>query len=370
MAITQYYVNPAINADSGTGTIGDPFGDLQYALNTITRDATNGDQVNIKAGTAEVLAAPLSFATYGAPTAAAPLVLRGYTAVANDGGVGVIDGDGGQIINGSTLSYIIGHSMTFTNTGANTMLRLGSGCMFTDCSFTNSTGRAVWVAGTSGPYMQRCYVAVTNNAGVTLGHSAVIDSCYLNGATVLFSSGIGTSVIINNIIVPSGNNYGLTVNAIINVNIKHNVILSSASAGAGIYTTTETGLMAVNNIIAGFSGAGGTGMTLGGRSRLVGYNAFYNNTTDVSLAGEIWDDQRANDVALAADPFVDAANGDFSLTDAAKLLLRSAGWPSSYLGASTDPHITIGAVQYGAAVASGGGGPVIGSRVIRGLGAL
>ena len=50
-ALTQYYVDPAINANSGTGTIGDPYGDLQYALNTLTRDPTDGDQINVKATT-------------------------------------------------------------------------------------------------------------------------------------------------------------------------------------------------------------------------------------------------------------------------------------------------------------------------------
>ena len=38
--------------------------------------------------------------------------------------------------------------------------------------------------------------------------------------------------------------------------------------------------------------------------------------------------------------------------------LRSAGWPASYLGAhaNTDPHITIGALQYGPTPAASGGG--------------
>jgi hypothetical protein len=106
---------------------------------------------------------------------------------------------------------------------------------------------------------------------------------------------------------------------------------------------------------------------------MLGYNAFYNNANNYKDADNIWYDLRANDVALIADPFTDAANGDFSLTDAAKAVLRSLGWPASYLGAhaNTDPHITIGPMQYGPAVAAGGGGgPVIGSRLIRGIGAL
>jgi hypothetical protein len=36
-ALTQVYVETAINANSGTGTIGDPYGDLQW-------DATSREQ--------------------------------------------------------------------------------------------------------------------------------------------------------------------------------------------------------------------------------------------------------------------------------------------------------------------------------------
>jgi hypothetical protein len=91
---------------------------------------------------------------------------------------------------------------------------------------------------------------------------------------------------------------------------------------------------------------------------MVGYNAFYNNTANYSIGKSIIVDLRANDVALAADPFTDAASGDCSLTAAAQTALRSAGWPASYLGAhaNTDPHITIGALQYGPTPAAGGGG--------------
>jgi hypothetical protein len=91
---------------------------------------------------------------------------------------------------------------------------------------------------------------------------------------------------------------------------------------------------------------------------MVGFNAFYNNTNPYTLGDQIYVDLRANDVTLLADPFVDAANGDFSLTAAAKTALRGVGWPAAYLGAhaNTDGHITIGAVQYGEAEAATGGG--------------
>lgn len=108
MAITEYYVDPAINANSGTGTIGDPFGDLQYGLNTVTRNATDGDRFNIKAGTAEVMAAAIDLTTYGTPTQAAPLIFQGYTSAQGDGGIGEINNGGANVsvISSTTLTFI------------------------------------------------------------------------------------------------------------------------------------------------------------------------------------------------------------------------------------------------------------------------
>jgi hypothetical protein len=58
--MADIYVDPSINANTGTGTIGDPYGDLQYAI-TSTTQGTSGDQFNIKSGTAEVMAGSLTF---------------------------------------------------------------------------------------------------------------------------------------------------------------------------------------------------------------------------------------------------------------------------------------------------------------------
>ena len=54
MAITEVYVDPSIAADSGAGTVGDPYGDLEYAIEQTTFDTTNGTRVNIKIGRAHV----------------------------------------------------------------------------------------------------------------------------------------------------------------------------------------------------------------------------------------------------------------------------------------------------------------------------
>ena len=123
----------------------------------------------------------------------------------------------------------------------------------------------------------------------------------------------------------------------------------------------------LNNIVVGFGGVGGIGMSVAGKAARVGHNAFYGNTVNVQVSGEIYDDLRSHDVALAADPFTNAAIGDFSLTAVAKALLRDVGWPEAYLGAhaNTDGHVTIGPIQYGPAVTAGGGFPILVGSVVR-----
>jgi hypothetical protein len=61
-------------------------------------------------------------------------------------------------------------------------------------------------------------------------------------------------------------------------------------------------------------------------------------------------DGRANDVALGADPFTNAAAGDFSLTAAAKTALAGKGFPVDYLGAAaaTVSNLNIGPIQLAA----------------------
>lgn len=361
MAISQYYVDyGAGNDTTGDGSIGTPWKTIQKALDTITRNSTDGDQVNVKAGTAQELAAILSFASYGSTASAdAPLVLRGYTSAANDGGVATIDAGGNKIIEQDAFAHLVCRDLICTNSGSNAMLRTGGYLIVIRCQFTNLTGRAIWNIGTAGPFILGCYVATTSGAALTIGLGAYVSRCYLAGGTILTASG-PAGVIDGNIIVPTDNNNGITVSENAPV-ITNNIIRApgaSTGAGVSIGANSEHGIIA-NNLITGFSGAGGAGVRVASGGLLVSTanNAYYNNTANVANSGVLLQDD-GGDVALAADPFADAANGDFSLTPAAQAALRSAGWPSSYLGAhaNTDPHITIGALQYGPTPAASGGG--------------
>lgn len=377
MSITNYYVRATNGADvAGQGTThATAYKMIQFALDDIGtthgRNAVDGDQINICDSSLEganVLAASLTLATYGVPTAAAPLILRGYTATANDGGVGSISGaDAYPIINNAAYDYVGLIDLTLTNPPATLVLLLNDYCWFInlDINGTGGGGAAAYCIDCD----VGCVITGCNLYGVYHQLITHDNSCFIAGNRLVHAPtssqaaitafGRSFSHIEHNIIIgTNANACGIREEGATNV-VAGNIVYSAAGTGYGIFASAEHVLrgnsVVMNNIVCGFSGVGGRGIVAGdlGNASIVGHNAFWNNTTNVA-AGRFIYDLTAHDVALTADPFTDAANGDFSLTDAAKLLLRSAGWPESYLGASTDPHITIGAVQYGEAVTSGG----------------
>ncbi len=357
-APTNYYVDPSIAADTGTGTIGDPFGDLQYGLNTVSRDGTNGDQFNIKAGTAEVLAAPLSLATYGAPAAQIPLVLRGYTAAANDGGVGAINANSKELWAATTNAGIRLVHLTVTNLVGQGVR--ASAPLVYECSLSHS-GNYALRSDSGGMTVIGSHIVASgqliysgNGPIVALGNYMVRTSGW---AQAIVGYAAADARIIGNILYETNTtSSGFSLAACTRGVFCNNVVVGSAKGAALVKLAVGAGdvpiSMVANNIVIGASGVGGCGLDCG-YAYMVGYNAFYNNTADYSL-GTVIADETAHDVALAADPFTDAANGDFSLTAAAQAALADAGWPEAYLGAhaNTDGHITIGPIQYG----SGGGG--------------
>lgn len=357
MALTNYFVDPAINADSGTGTSGDPFGDLQYGLNTVTRDATNGDQFNIKAGTAEVLAATLTLATYGTPAESAPLVFRGYTSAANDGGTAEINCNGFGLWTSSIYMQVYYNNLRIHSFGDNNGVVHANGAAYmVNCEIDKGASTPSAKTLILGVTCHRCYIhdAGTNGSGAQYSnlHNCFVSNCVYG--TQWCASVMG------NLVLMTANGTGIECGTDGTTVISNAIYSSVANTGVGINISSAAGVTrgtVLNNLIVGFSGAGGRGIAATSDVAIAGYNAFYNNTTNKSLARSLIFDL-SGDVTLAANPFTDAANGDFSLTDAAKTALRSLGWPASYLGAhaNSDRHITIGAMQYGPTPGASGGG--------------
>ena len=119
--------------------------------------------------------------------------------------------------------------------------------------------------------------------------------------------------------------------------------------GSGFYTESSTsGMTLVHNCIAVNNTGFGIGANSGGKTRtiLLG-TAFYGNS-----GGDIDTNTIVQEVVpritLTADPFVDAANGDFRLAASQRQAL-GAGWPGAFLSAGAltvwSGYPDLGAVQ-------------------------
>lgn len=367
MAITHSYVDyGAGNDTTGDGTIGTPWKTLQKALDTCARNTTDGNQVNLKAGTAHVNAAALDLTTFiagGALSAAAPLIVAGYTATANDGGTAEIDCNGATMWAAATYDNVLLRYLDIHNGGNNNLCALDTGCDFWRCVFHKGASNP------SGKYLLSLTGSTANVIGcrfydpgddaaraMSLMNTCKAQDNYIDMGTSATGYGIytGSGAIVEGNVIKCGHasQIGIYVNVFSTVrqNICYN---TAAGTNQGIYLVNwaSTGL---NNICCGWVGAGGEGI-LHANPFLLGHNAFWNNTSAYTAMDMIFQDLTANDVTLAADPFVDAANGDFSLTAAAKTALAAKGFPLAYLGAhaNTVPNLNIGPIQL--AAGSGGG---------------
>lgn len=366
-APTDYFVDPSIAGDSGAGSLGDPYGDLQYALNQITRDATNGDRINIKAGTAELLTTSLSLATYGTPSLNAPLIFQGYASAAGDGdldagtGIGAIDMQGNNatiIARGAGISFI--HTECF-GTGSSAVLEIGIDQNVIECEIHESTG-----GGIIGNSQNRCsalgnHVHDTGGSGIESG-SIVAWNYLKNDGTTDFVDAIkpGTVTIVeHNIISIDGATTGIAINNSFNIAWLHNSVLSSSGTGIGIKHSSGIGLSfsLANNLVEGFSGAGGIGIQLASGTRqnpIYAGNAVYNNTTEYNDGGKADYLLVSDNETLGASPFAKSGSDTF----ANRFTYFAPVDTGNVQGGAYPPGIRLdkGAVQH--ADPAGGGGTV------------
>lgn len=370
--MADYFVSPANGSDStGDGSIGTPWASTQFALDNITQGAS-GDDIHIQEGAADVLTAQLSLSAYGTPTAAKLLTIRGYVSAARDGGRGEIDGDGSYSVyaanSNSNKSYINFIDMKLGNCGGNVVIRFREQSMLLRCEVWGSTqNTAVQFDHTMNRFIG-CYfhdLSGTANIGGA-GDKALFYGCtFVSGAGLYaLQQGDNNPVFVRECVFvlnkPTGT---LTAIQAKGGAIDGNTIVSLvANTGKGIDLVGGTLNYHVvsNNMIAGFSGAGGVGISLGASANSVIYggNAFYNNATNLNDSSpSVY--QIAPDIALAADPFVDAGNGDYRVKDAS--LAAGAAWPPAW----PSLPLTTNARDIGAAQRAGAG---IVRRVMRVIG--
>jgi len=342
-------VQPSIAANSGTGTSGDPYGDLQYALNTLTRDGTNGDQINIISGTAEILAASLTLATYGTPTSAASLLFRGCTATADDGGIGDINCNNFACFDSSTLDYISFEDMKIHGSGTAKLILLDSYCHFINCEFYDSSFTTYAFDINTGSSAQGCYFHDISGFGCTGGSSLFYGNRMEYAALVGVGLTNAGGVAINNVIKLSRTDgYGVLLSQHYTRAIGNSIYNSTAGTNSGVRATTAfVGQLVANNIIEGWSGTGGKGVDVAGNNATLLSNRFYNCTTNMTLTGNPAINE--DNSSLSASGFTNAATGDFTPTTE----VTATAFPSAY--STTTNYLDHGAVQK---EAGGGGGGI------------
>ena len=353
--------NPTdVKCTQHAGTTALPWRSLQGAFDLLTRNAADGNQVNLKAGTAHVNDASLDLDEViagSALAAAAPLIIRGYTATANDGGIGEIDCGGATMFTATTYDYVQLRDLDCHTFGNNNGIALDTYCMATNVTVHKGAsapaGKNLFTLGPNSSAVG-CYAYDGGTGGyklISLGAGSMAFGNFVDGGASTSSLGLlyanTQSSVTNNIVVAGANCVGIMA---LGPCIIGNIVYSTvANTGNGIYAYAANITRVLNNIVVGWSGAGGDGVLVNENLGARGYNAFYNNTANYTLSDMVFMDDSANDVALAADPFTDAANGDFSLTAAAQAALADGGFPGQYLGAhaNTDSHLNIGPIQLG-----------------------
>lgn len=320
MAITETFVDPSIAADSGAGTVGDPYGDTEYALEQVTRDSTNGDRFNIKAGTDEILEFALDIVgDYGTPGENAPLLFQGYTAAAGDNGIGGISGGGTvSIIDSTSIDHCHFIDLHLHNSGSAELFDVDQYCSLIRCELDDCSNTGNSIALGNNSVVMGCHLH--NLAGTVFIVTGMISHNYLENGVNDFTNALSSTfgMIYRNIIKIDGASHGILLSGD-SARCVNNSIWSNGGSGSGIFVSgSDRASVILNNLIEGFSDTGGIGIEYAGNNRVhvVAGNSSYNNATHFETPVLLIDDWKGlgNEI-LTASPFTDAVNGDFSPVD-------------------------------------------------------
>lgn len=313
MAVTHYYVDPSIAGDSGTGTIGDPYGDLQHCMNTGTRSGSTPTQINIKAGTDEILAATLDWSTWGSPGVTSPTIFRGYTSAANDGGQGGIDGNAGNFSITPAKSYVAFADLKMHNTGSANILPIGFCQTVFRCEFTNSTGNGIHSGSNTGNKVFDNHLHDISGVGIYVGaaQQCVVTGNYLKNGTKDFSIGIEAlgrgATVTRNILSLDGSSNGIEFGY--GVAVTHNSVLAASGSGSGILADTNAISCVLNNLVEGFTSGEGFDWDASEVSLFL-HNGAYNNGTNYPTVDEVLNP--VDNEALGASPFDKSGSDTFA----------------------------------------------------------
>lgn len=299
MAATEYWISAVDYTDAGDGltfgtamraATGDP---LQRLLDSgVTLNATDGNIIHVIADGTYTPAAELDFTAFGTPVTTAPLVLKGMHSdgttasdLATGVGIPTFDFSDGAYVYIDEQTVFLRH-LDFTNASTNPVYVNSCSvinCSFSDCgtyglrlkNYSTAIGCFVDNCGTYGIYASATGSTIINCHGRSLSGQSRTDS-----TNVFLNSG-SSGGIVNSTASITGSSSGMYVAS--GGKLMRNSIFADSGTGSGIgLPSTAYGAVVVDNIVEGFSGAGGKGVDYGTNASplgLIGNNAIYNCST-------------------------------------------------------------------------------------------
>lgn len=293
MATTHYYVDPL----NGSDTTGDGLSNatawqtINHGIDTAPDGTSSAvTQINVKTNGTHTLTSQ-SILNGGGNLGSQ--VLRGYSSVANDGGIATIDCD--QLYGITLNTYSAVCDLYFTNRGTGNVLTNGYADGFIrvkNCGFNGVNGEAISFSNAAaymveGCYFYDCLVPVSSD---DVPETSVCNCFIQKGPNNPPTSGMidGSLSLVGNMIWTDGSTSG-----ILNLYGGHrhfcrnNSIFSDGGTGVGIQDAGNSSYykFSSDNAIEGFSGTGGYGIkdtTSNNRLRHYSNNAISNCDTAFS----------------------------------------------------------------------------------------
>lgn len=326
MSVVEVYCDPSIGGFSGSGTIGDPYTQIQWAVNntTIPGTGTFSTRLNIKSGALHSLGSELQ--NLPSTISTRPFIIEGYDSVAGDGGRAQIN-CGGAFIDQTNQDHIhIANLDIFCDT-ADHAIHLDRNCSIHNC-YIQQDGNGGLMYIDNGTTVSDCYLVDTRVAGFRPGIQAqsssnvkvmncVIDymgNSYLTqdvdayGCVGIIRSTLGTGFRLGNKGVAIGN-------IVANVN-------AGPNTNHGISLQNQDGTFVVkDNYIEGFDGGAAIHVQSSKPSSVLMVNNHYHNCGDaVDQTSGPWSygfsTHFAEPTLHASSLLTDSAGGDYSLNEA------------------------------------------------------
>ena len=334
MAITERYCNPDLTTGLNDGT---SEANAWQSLSTAASSYAAGQRVNIKRTSSRDASGDVTFATDA--TALAPVHIRGYTSTIGDGGMYQTSGNlnfsgDAMLVEGIDTERATSFGQPFVmssdggiayrcrskNTSAATACRamqlFDAGAVHCDIINVSSDSNSSALDLVRG-FAYGCRANCNSGRGIDVEHgyrSGDLQKCYIFGNGSAGSSGIYVTGMNNNAGLGYTDNYIYGVADGIYFNN-----LDSFPIGAVSFVGRNTIYSVTNGIFNNDTGVVESTTHLIQNAIGSAATARYSGFGDLPLP---------SDITLTADPFVDAANGDFTLNNVSGggALLRAAGF--------------------------------------------